>query len=119
MLSRRRSSGTVSAMSWPFPAADPLFRGGAGGTEVGVGEHGQGDVPVPGGVVTHLVGVQPGLVLGRLETLLDPPPAPGHRDELFEGGLGLCQGSWTGPRVDHAAAVAAARESVSASNGGR
>ena len=33
--------------------------------------------------------------------------------------VGLCQGSWTGPRVDQAAAVAAARWSVRASNGVR
>ena len=88
VLSSRRSSGTVSAMSWPVPAADPLFRGGAGGGQIGVGEHGQGDVPIPGGVVAHLVGGQAGLVLGRGEALLDAPAAGGHADELLEGAVG-------------------------------
>src|SRR3712207_3791024 len=55
---------------------------------IGVGEHRQGDVPIPGGVVAHLVGGQPGLVLGRLEALLDAPAASGHGDQLLEGGPG-------------------------------
>jgi hypothetical protein len=33
-LSSRRSSGTVSAMSWPVPAADPLICGGTPGQPV-------------------------------------------------------------------------------------
>jgi catechol 2,3-dioxygenase-like lactoylglutathione lyase family enzyme len=46
--------------------------------------------------------------------MLQTPDGNG-RLELFEY-IGLCQGSWTVPRVDHAA-VAAVRCSVSASNG--
>src|SRR5262249_16789540 len=38
--------------------------GGGGDGEEGVGEHRQGDVPVPGAVLADLVVVQPGLVLG-------------------------------------------------------
>src|SRR3712207_8001152 len=86
MLSSRRRSGMVSAMSWLVPAAEPPFRGGAGGGQIGVGEHRQGDVPIPGGVVPHLVGGQPGLVLGRLEALLDPPATAGHGDQLLKSG---------------------------------
>jgi hypothetical protein len=88
VLSRRRSSGTVSAMSCSFRLQSPPFRGGAGGGQMGVVEHRQGDVPVPGGVVTDLIGGQPGLVLGGLEALLDGPPGAGHGDELLEGGAG-------------------------------
>ena len=72
-------------MSWLVPAAEPPFRGGAGGAQVGVGEHRQGDMPVPGGVVADLVGGQPGLGLGRLKALLDAPATAGHGDELLEG----------------------------------
>ena len=60
------------------------FRGGAGGRQVGVGEHRQGDVPIPGGVVPHLVGGQAGFVLGHLEAFLDAPAGPGHGEELLE-----------------------------------
>src|SRR5690606_18404407 len=67
---RRRLSGRL----WV-----PLFRrsvvfGGAGGGEVGRGQHGQRDVGVPGSVVADLVLVEPGFVLRGLEALLDRPP---------------------------------------------
>jgi hypothetical protein len=39
-----------------------------------VGEHGQGDVPVPGPVAADLVVVQAGLVLGLGEAVLIRPP---------------------------------------------
>lgn len=42
-----------------------------------MGEHGQGDVPVPAVVATHFVLAQTALVLGSLEALLDRPPAAG------------------------------------------
>src|SRR5512135_3677495 len=87
VLSRRRSSGTVSAMSWSVPAPVPPFPRWRGWRteQIGVGQHRQGDVPVPGGVVAHLVGGEPGLVLGGLKALLDGPAAAGHGDELLEG----------------------------------
>jgi hypothetical protein len=46
-----------------------------------MGAHGQGDVPVPGGVLADLVVVQGGLVLSGLETFLNRPPLmPVKRD---------------------------------------
>ena len=38
-------------------------------------QHRQGDVPVPAMPAAHLVAVQPDLLLGRLEALLDRPAA--------------------------------------------
>jgi len=53
-------------------AAARAFRGGRRrDRQVGVRQHGQGDVPVPGVVTADLVLVQPGLGLGRLEAFLD------------------------------------------------
>ena len=46
--------------------------------EVGVREHGQGDVPVAGVVLANLVVTEAGLVLGGLEAFLDRPTGPGH-----------------------------------------
>ena len=81
-------SGTVSAISRSLPLRSPPFAADAGGGQIDVGEHRQGDVPVTGGVVAHLVGGQTGLLLGGGEALLDAPAAAGHRDELLEGGRG-------------------------------
>lgn len=41
--------------------------------EVGVGEHRQGDVPVPAGIRADLVLVEPDFALGLLEATLDSP----------------------------------------------
>jgi len=49
-------------------------RGAGGDGKEGVGEHGQGDVPVPGAVLADLVVVQPGLVLRLAEAVLNRPP---------------------------------------------
>lgn len=48
-----------------------------------MGEHGQGDVPVPGVVFADLVVVEASLVLGGLEAFLDRPPDTGRGDGLF------------------------------------
>jgi hypothetical protein len=45
---------------------------------VGVGDHGQGDVAVPGDVRADLAVIQPDLVLGGLEALLDAPAGSCH-----------------------------------------
>ena len=45
-----------------------------GDGEERVGEHGQGDVPVPGPVAADLVVVQAGLVLRLAEAVLSRPP---------------------------------------------
>ena len=53
------------------PAGRRLGPGGVRGDgEERVGEHGQGDVPVPGLVLADLVVVQAGLVLGLGEAVL-------------------------------------------------
>ena len=51
----------------------PFYRGGPAGREPGQGEHGQGDVGVPGPPGADLVVIQPGLALSLLETLFNPP----------------------------------------------
>jgi len=69
--STRRISLTVSGISsWSSgiggrcpQVLGPLFSGSGGG-QVGVGGHGQGDVPVPGVIVAGLVVVQASLVFG-------------------------------------------------------
>jgi hypothetical protein len=52
------------------------------------GEHGQGDVPVPGVGRRTLVVVQAGLVLGGLEAFLDRPPRAGHPHKFSDGDAG-------------------------------
>jgi len=52
----------------------------------GQGEHGQGDVGVPGPVAADLVVVQTGLVLGLLEAFLDVPARPGGPGQVEQGG---------------------------------
>ena len=54
-----------------------VFGMGGDGQERG-GEHGQGDVAIPGVVAANLVVIEPGLVLGELERFLDRPARPGH-----------------------------------------
>lgn len=48
----------------------PFYRLGPAGRQPGQGEHGQGDVGVPGQPGPDLVVIQPGLALGLMETLL-------------------------------------------------
>jgi hypothetical protein len=55
--------------------------GGCGDGQEGQGEHGQGDPPVPGCPVAHLVLVQPGQALAGLEILLGGPAQPGNLDQ--------------------------------------
>ena len=61
---------------------------GGGDGQVGVGEHGQGDVPVPAVESSDLVLVQTDLVLGGLEAFLDRPAGTGHTYELVDRGSG-------------------------------
>lgn len=53
-----------------------------------MGEHGQGDVAVPPGVLADLVLVESGLALGGLEGLLNGPPGPGDPGQLGQAHLG-------------------------------
>jgi hypothetical protein len=55
---------------------------GSGGGQERHGQHGQGDVPVPGGVEPDLIVVQSNFVLGGLEAFLDRPAGPGHPDQI-------------------------------------
>src|SRR6478735_3271274 len=55
-----------------------------GDGQEGVGEHGQGDVPVPGVVFADLVFVEPDLVLTGAEAFLDWPAGAGHGDQITE-----------------------------------
>src|SRR5580698_1021115 len=72
------------------PAGGSRFRwrggacGAGGDGKERVREHGQGDVPVPGAVAADLVVVQPGLVLGLGEAVLNSPPGSRYRRELGE-----------------------------------
>ena len=49
------------------------------------GEHGQGDVSIPGVVEADLVVVEPDVVFPALETFLDRPPGAGDTDEFTSG----------------------------------
>jgi hypothetical protein len=53
----------------PIPGS--LWGGRRRDGKAGVRQHGKGDVPVPGVVAADLVPVEAGLVIGRLEVLLD------------------------------------------------
>nr|WP_240505234.1 hypothetical protein [Nocardia mangyaensis] len=48
-----------------------------------MGEHGQGDVPVPGNPFADLIVVEAASIFGGLETLLDRPPGTGDGDDLL------------------------------------
>ena len=81
---RRRTSPSVTAMR-PLPGLlGPRRRDG----QVGVRQHGKGDVPVPGVVAADLAVVEPGLVLGCLEALFDGPPVSGYPDQFLVGRVG-------------------------------
>ena len=72
---RRRTSLSVTGMR-PLPG---LWGGRRRDAQVGVRQHGEGDVPVPGVVAADLILVKAGLVLGGLVALLDGPAGPGAR----------------------------------------
>lgn len=76
---RCRISGRLSSTSSLSASGAPF---GPGDGREGVGEHREGDVPVPAGVLTDLVVVQAGLALGGLEGLLDRPPGAGDAHQI-------------------------------------
>src|SRR5690606_31392451 len=59
--------------------------------EVGVGEHGESDVAVPGVVAADLVVVESDLGLRGLEAVLDGPAGAGDPDEGVVAGAGGCE----------------------------
>src|ERR1017187_1324102 len=62
----------------------PLFGFAGQDGQERMGEHGQGDMPVPGVVEADLVMVKAGLAFPCLEAFLDGPAGAGDADELAE-----------------------------------
>lgn len=56
-----------------------------------MGEHGEGDVAVPGVVTANLVVVEPDLGSRGLEAVLDGPAGAGDSDEGVVAGAGRCE----------------------------
>lgn len=81
------SSGEADADEGRGDGVPARRRVGSRGGENGQGEHGQGDVPVPGGPVADLAVVQAYLAFRRLETRFDAPPDAGDPDQLGRGHL--------------------------------
>jgi hypothetical protein len=52
-----------------------------------VGEHGEGDMPVPGVPGADLVVIESDFILGGSEALFDGPARSGDVDELCESGV--------------------------------
>ncbi len=74
---------------------------GGDGEERG-GEHGQGDVAVPGVVFADLVVVQAGLVLGELECFLHGPAGSGDPDQFDQRDWGTAVDDVVGQLVGFA-----------------
>ena len=81
----RRVAGPGGLVVWLVFA--PFFGGVCGDGEEGVGEHGEGDMSVPGVPGADLVVVESDFVLSRSETFFDGPACPGHVDEFSEAGV--------------------------------
>jgi hypothetical protein len=58
-----------------------------GDGEEGVGEHGEGDMSVPGVPGADLVVVESGLVFAGSEAFFDGPACPGYADEFSDSGV--------------------------------
>ena len=74
-----------------FPAGLVVWRVGSpffglvcGDGEEGVGEHGEGDMSMPGVPGADLVVVESDFVFAGSEAFFDGPARPGHADELCE-----------------------------------
>jgi hypothetical protein len=78
------SAGSLPVFLQAGAGSDGGACGAGGDGKERVREHGQGDVPVPGAVAADLVVVQPGLVLGLGEAVLNSPPGSRYRRELGE-----------------------------------
>src|SRR5690606_28976519 len=64
--------------------------------EEGESSHGEGYVPVPGGVAADLVVIETRLVFRGLETLLDHPPGSRDPGQFFERGSGRAEADVVG-----------------------
>ena len=62
----------------------PFFVFVCGDGEEGVGEHGEGDMSVPGVPGADLIVVESGFILAGSKTFFDGPTCPGHVDEFSE-----------------------------------
>ena len=80
-------AGPLCGEDVAVPAAGQAWfrRVRCGEREVGVCDHREGDVPIPGQMLADLVVVQADLVLGGLEALLDAPSGSGGPHELGQG----------------------------------
>jgi len=86
VITSRRISGKVYPIMPGSLMPTPFYRHGPAGRQPGQGEHGQGDVGIPGPPGADLVVIQPGLTLGLLEAFLYMPAAPGDPGQV--GGAG-------------------------------
>ena len=77
----------------------PFFGFVRGDGEEGVGEHGEGDMSVPGVPGADLVVVETDFVLAGSEAFLDGPACPGHVHEFTEscviGVVAVVEGEFT------------------------
>lgn len=55
---------------------------GCDGGQEGECAHGEGDVPMPGGPVPHLVVVETDLAFDDVEALFETPAGAGHADQF-------------------------------------
>ncbi len=59
-----------------------------------MGEHGEGDVPVPAAILPYLVVVESGFAFGGLEGFLDGPAGPGDTGQLGAVAPGSLDWMW-------------------------
>jgi hypothetical protein len=84
--SNRRTSGTVWGSSSALRSRPtlPPERGLAQDGEIGVRQHGEGDVAMPADPGAHLVLVEPDLAICGFEARLDGPARAGYLRQLGE-----------------------------------
>jgi len=90
---RRRISGMLKAIGRMRQIPRPLLAGEVDPhrRQEGQRQHRQGDVPVPAMPAAHLVAVQPDLLLGRFEALLDRPAPAGDPGQRLQAGGGWAE----------------------------
>lgn len=70
-----------------------------------MGEHGQGDVAVPGVVAANLIVIEPDFGLRGLEAVLNDPSCSGHANEVVISGCCLGTTQLAGQLVLHAGLI--------------
>src|ERR1700704_718205 len=81
------AAASVKFCFW-FSCWRPFFGFVCGDGEEGVGEHGEGDMSVPGVPRAYLIVVESGFILAGSKTFFDGPACPGHVDEFSEACVG-------------------------------